>query len=134
MIDIENELFDACVTAVEVGYPGIVATSKNLSAPAEFPAISIVESNNTTDENRRDSSGVERGSILTYDIKVFSNLREGAKAQAKKIAQLADAFMVKNNFRRTFYVQGETTNDSSVYQVSTRYIAGVTNTGRLYRR
>lgn len=134
MTDIENEIFDACANAVSERYPNITATSSALNAPAEFPAVSIIETNNYTDDRRTDSSGVEKGSVITYDVKAYSGLRTGAKAQAKAIASIVDDFMVSHNFKRTFRSQGEMPGGQSVYVVTSRYMAGVTEDKKLYRR
>lgn len=134
MIDMENELFDMCVRAVQAKYPDIVATSQQLFAPSAFPSMYVVEADNYTDEDRIDSSGTERGSVVVYEATAYSNLRKGAKAQAKDIAQIIDGSMYENNFRRIGRTQGAMVSDPSVYQVTSRYTAGITDAGKLYRR
>ena len=133
MVDIEVEIFDKCAKAVLAKFPDAFTSSVNVSAPASYPAMSMVEADNMTDSSRTDSSG-ETASIVTYDIRVFSNLRQGARTQAKQIAQEVDEVMTSFNFRRTYRGQGASVNDPSVYQVTCRYMAGVTKDGKLYRR
>jgi hypothetical protein len=133
MNDIEDDIFDACARLVLAAYPDAVTTSKNLAAPATFPAMSIVAST-TTDSTRIDSSGVEKGSIIALDIRIFSNLRQGAKKQGKAIFKLVDDYLYSMNFTRTVFSQSDLSSDPSVYLVSAHYVAGVDNNNRIYRR
>ena len=134
MIDIENQIFDGCARLVLSKYPECMTSSANVAAPASFPAVSVTEGDNATDTTRIDSSGIEKGALLAYDVRVYSNLRKGAKAQAKDIAQMVDGYMNSLNFTRSFKQQGFMASDSSVYQVTMRFIAGVDNNEKLYRR
>lgn len=134
MNDIEEDIFNACARLILDKYPDAVTTSQNLVAPASFPAMSLVESDCYTDTKRHDSSGIEKGSIVAFDLKVYSNLRQGAKAQAKEMHRLIDEYLYSMNFNRTFTSKSNLSSDSSVYLVSARYVAGVDNNNKIYRR
>lgn len=134
MIDIEAKVFDACARAVLEVYPDAFTTSENVAAPASFPAVSIIETNNYTDTTRNDSSREENASVVTYDVKVFSNLRSGAKRQAKEIAQIIDGVLQPLNFNRTYMNRAESPSNSAVFSVSMRYVASVSKDGIISRR
>lgn len=134
MIDVEIEVFDACARLVLSEYPKATVSSVVTMAPASFPAVSIVETGNYVDASRITNSGTEEAAIVTYEVRVYSNLRQGAKTQAKKMAQLVDGWMTEHNLRRTSRDQGQSISDPSIYQVTSRYVAGVDRTGKLYRR
>lgn len=134
MIDYEADIYDACARAVLAEYPKCLTSAVNVSAPASFPACSIVEGDNSVDSSRCDSGGIENMALIAYDVEIFSNLRTGARTQAKKILKIVDDKMASLNFRRTFKDQGAMSSDASVYQISARYIAGIDANGKLYRR
>lgn len=134
VIDYEADIYDACARAVLADYPDCLTSAVNVSAPASFPACSIVEADSSVDGSRSDSGGIENAALVSYDVKVYSNLRTGARKQAKKILELVDAKMSSMNFRRTYRDQGSMSSDASVYQITARYIAGIDANGKVYRR
>lgn len=134
MIDIEIEIFDSCARRVLAEFPEAVTSSANINAPASFPAVSIVQADSRTDSMRADSSRIEKGAVVSFDVECFSNLRTGAKAQAKKLANIVDEYMTSMNFTRTFSVVGEHPAERSIYRVRSRYVAGVDHNGKIYRR
>lgn len=134
MIDRESEIFDGAVKAASAAFPGINAYSADTLSPAEFPALSVVESSNSVDTLRSDLSRVERAAVVSYDVRALSNARVGAKAQAKAIAAAVDAYMLSINFTRTYMTQGAHPSNASVYQVSCRYTASVGEDGTIHRR
>lgn len=134
MIDIEADVYDMCARAVLAEFSDCLTSSQNVAAPASFPAVSIVEADNKTDQSMVDSSGREKGAIVAYDVKCFSNLRTGAKRQARKLLQAVDSQLCGVHFRRSFTSQGAMASNPSVYQITARYIAGSTDQGKIYRR
>lgn len=134
MIDYEVDVYDACARAVLAEYPKCLTSAVNVSAPASFPAASIVEADSAVAADRLDSSGRENAALVAYDVNVYSNLRKGARDQAKDILNIVDELLVSLNFRRTFRTQGAEANDSTVYHVSARYVAGIDRNGKIYRR
>lgn len=134
MIDFEVDIYDKCARAVLAKYPKCLTSAVNVNAPASFPAISIIEADSAVAKDRLDSSGLENAVLVAYDINVYSNLRKGARDQAKKILSIVDDLLVSLNFRRTFRTQGADSNDSTIYHVSARYVAGIDRNGKIYRR
>ena len=134
MIDIEADIFDACAKAILAKYPDCFTTSEYVAAPASFPAVSIMEADNYTDTTRNDSGLGENASVIAYDVKVFSNLRHGAKAQAKDIAQIIDGILQPLNFNRTYTNRIANPAKTSVFEISMRYVASVSKDGIISRR
>lgn len=133
VIDIENIVFDACAKAVLAEYPDCFTTSENVMAPASFPAVSIVETSNTTDRTRNDSSLEENASIVTYTVRVYSNLRHGAKRQAKEIAQIIDGVLQPLNFTRGYSARNDG-GAGTPYSIVSNYTASVSKDGIISRR
>lgn len=134
MIDFETEIFDGASRAAIAAFPGITVTSVPFAAPASFPSANITESGNVVDTEMTDSGKHERAAIVTYDVYAYSNLRKGAKAEARAVMNAIDGFMGEHNFTRTYMTQGAHPNNQSVYQVYCRYIASVGGDGKIYRR
>lgn len=134
MVDVETEVYSACAEAVLAEWPGAFTTNKHEAVPPQWPAVEIMETGNVEASYLHDSSGRENGSIVEWTVNAYSNLRSGAKAQVKEIAQLVDVQMRSMGFERTFgqFVQNA---DSSVYRYTTRYTGVVKpNDSSTYRR
>lgn len=134
MIDIEAEVFDAVATAVLALEPDAFVTSEYVQAPAAFPAVSCWELTSLTDTRRIDSTKMERASVVTYEVNVYSNLKTGAKRQAKALVQAADRVMLSLNFNRTFLQRTDNQASSGIYRITARYTASVDYTNTIYRR
>lgn len=134
MVDIEAIVYDRVARAVLAEYPGAFTSSSYVAAPASFPAVSLAEISSVTDKSTLDSSGRELMSELTFEANAYSDLRVGAKAQARAIAAIIDREMVAMNMTRTYSSQTENITDSSVYRHTMRYVCKAGEDGRIYRR
>lgn len=134
MIDFEKDIFDACARAVLAEYPEAVTSSVNINAPADFPAVSIVEADSRNDVSVSRGSGREVAAVVAYDVNVYSDKRRGARDEAKQIFSVVDDFFGTHNFTRTFRTQGQLNSSSSVYRVYARFVAGIDENGKIYRR
>lgn len=134
MIDYEIDIYDECARAVMNEFPNVFMSSVKTRAPAEFPAVFLYEKSNTTDENRIDSSHIEKGARITYEVRTYSNLKVGAKKQAKKLADIIDKKLISMNFKRTAYYANVDVLDASIYQVTATYSAGIDQNGKIYRK
>lgn len=134
MVDIEDEVFDRVATALLEAEPGVFVTSTYVQAPASFPAASLIQANSSTDTRRLDSTGMERATMLTFELNVYSNLRTGARRQAKRLAETADRVMVGLGFNRTMMSRMDNPADSSIYRITARYYASVDDSETIYRR
>ena len=134
MIDIEVDIFDKVARAVMDEFPEAFCSSVHVQAPASFPAVFVREISNVTATDRLDSDQREKASFVSYQVDVYSNLRLGARTQAKKISQLVDGLLVSMNFNRTYSAPTENPADSEVYRITMRYTALVDESNRIYRR
>lgn len=134
MIDYENEIIDGVAKTVGAVFPDALVTSVGFNAPASFPSVSVFESSNVVNADMSDSGSIERSAVVTYDAYAYSNLRTGAKQQAKALMAEVDGFMAAHNFTRTYSTQGAHPTNASVYQVYCRYIAAIGEDGKIYRR
>mgnify|MGYP001192941776 CR=1 FL=1 len=48
MIDVESLIFSQVAEALRVAFPGIFVSGEYVDTPAKFPAVTIVESDNST--------------------------------------------------------------------------------------
>lgn len=134
MVDIEGIVYDAVARAVLEEYPDAFTSSTYVPAPASFPAVSLMEIASVTNTASLDSSGRELMTDLTFEVSVCTNLKVGAKEQARKIARLVDGVMLPMNMTRTYSSQVTNSADSSVYRHTARYVCTAGEDGRIYRR
>ena len=92
MIDIESQVFTTVATALrnEYGASNIYVAPEYVSQPPKFPAVFIVEQDNTVHLRGRDSANIENFVNVMYQVDVFSNQNTGKKVQAKEIIALVD--------------------------------------------
>lgn len=134
MIDIESELFSLIATALRSAYEGIYVSGEYVSQPPVFPAVSIVEMDNTAYRQTQDSGSLENHAALMYQVDVYSNLNKGKKVQAKAIASMIDVLFSVNGFTRTFSNPVQNLADPTIYRITARYNAVVSKDNVVYRR
>lgn len=134
MIQIEMQVLNAVGNAIEAQFEGALVTNYPMLIPSAFPCVAVYEQNNTVDAARADSSHREKFAIVTYVVEVSSNLRVGAKSQAKEILAVADEIMYSLNFSRVGTVSNDAVADASYYRITARYEAIVGADEKIYRR
>ena len=133
--DYENEIFTAVATALRAAYDGIFVTGEYTPTPARFPAVSLVEMDNSTYERTLDSSDAEHHASLMYQVDCYSNLSSGKKSQCKSIMATIDALMLSMGFVRTSRTPMDMPNaETSIYRMTSRYKAVIDNNNKTYRR
>lgn len=133
MIDVEIDIFDQVATAILEEYPEAYISSEYVEAPPQFPAVSIVESHNITNQSTEDSSLDENASILTYSVNIYSNSAISAKQDCKGILNVLNDKMHRLNMTRTMCSVVDNARDPTVYRMSATYMAVVDKHNRLYR-
>jgi len=123
MIDCESEIFGAVAQKVRAIYPGMYMTGEYIRAPASFPCVSIEEKNNAVWRNSRDTSSNENHVTVMYEINVYSNKRNGRKAECKAIASVVDDAMKSLGFTRTMLNPIPNLADATIYRMTGRYTA-----------
>ena len=134
MIDIENELFTDIATAVRAEYPGIFVAGEYVSKPPSFPAVSIVEMDNSVYTNGVDSGGMENFARVTYEVNVYSDKHNGRKAECRKIIDFIDNRFAAYGFARAFLNPMPNMNDATIYRVTARYRGVVSKDHYIYGR
>lgn len=132
MIDIENEIFTGLAERLEAKFTKINIVGEEQNAPAEFPTVSVVETDNFTSQLYADSSE-EAFAEVTYTINIYSNLGKAKKQETKKILQEIDHFMLNKGFTRAGQ-QPITINNSTAYRLVVRYNGVVSDNKEIYRR
>lgn len=134
MIDVENQVFQRCADAFRAAYPNGYIAGEYVPQPPKFPAVSVVEMDNTVHPAGRDTSNIENYADVMYQIDVYSNLSRGKKVQAKAIIALIDSEMAKMGFTRSFLNPVQNFNDATIYRKTARYRAVVGRDETIYRR
>ena len=134
MIDIENEVFDRVVTRVREQFPDIFMAGEYVNSPSSFPAVSLVEMDNSVRESTIDSGSNENHANVMYEVNVYSNKTTGKKSECKAIIALIDTEMTALGFVRSTLTPVPNEYDSTIYRMVGRYRAAVSTNHKIYRR
>lgn len=134
MIDVESQVFQKCADAFRAAYPNGYIAGEYVSQPPKFPAVSVVEMDNTVLERGIDSGNIENFADVMYQVDVYSNLNKGKKSQAKAIVALIDEQFAHLGFTRLFLNPIQNFNDATIYRMTARYRAVVGKDHYIYRR
>jgi hypothetical protein len=135
VIDIENEVFSTVATALRAEFSGIFVAGEAVAAPSTFPAVTLVEDDNSTYQRSLDSSGQENHAELMYSCNVYSNKSAGKKAECKAILAVIDAEIFGMGFRRVGSSPMEVPNaDKTIYRMVARYRATASKNKIIHRR
>lgn len=134
MIDIENELFTNIATALRSEYDGIYVVGEYVPQPPKFPAVNIVEMDNSVYQQGVDSGAIENFATVMYQVDVYSNKVQGKKAECKAIIALIDAQFAQYGFTRMFMQPVPNFNDATIYRMTGRYRGVVSKSHQVYGR
>ena len=134
MIDIENAVFNQVATKVRDAFPDIFMVGEYVHSPSSFPAVSIVEMENSTRIETIDSGSNENHANVMYEVNVYSNKTVGKKSECKAIISLIDEEMLAMGFSRSTLTPVPNEYDSTIYRMVGRYRAAVSSKHEIYRR
>lgn len=134
MIDIESQVFDRVATRVREQFPDIFIAGEYVSSPSSFPAVSLVEMDNSIRESTIDSGSNENHANVMYEVNVYSNRTAGKKSECKEIIALVDTEMTAMGFVRSTLTPVPNEYDSTIYRMLGRYRAAVSSNYKIYRR
>jgi len=134
VIDIFNIIFTYVVDIVKNEYPTIFTTSDLVPVPTSFPCLAIVEQNNYTMKSSLTQEPRENHAYLMYQIDVFSNKKTGKRSECMAIFDIVDKAMQDHGFVRLFLSPTPNLEDASIYRMTGRYEAVVSNDLIIYRR
>jgi hypothetical protein len=134
MIDIENQVFSRIATRISEQFPDIFMTGEYVNSPSSFPAVSLVEMDNSILETTVDSGSNENHANVMYEVNVYSNKATGKKSECKAIIALIDTEMTAMGFVRSTLTPVPNEYDSSIYRMVARYRAVVSSDHKIFRR
>ena len=134
MIDIESMVFDRVATRVREQFPDIFMAGEYVNSPSSFPAVSLIEMDNSIRESTIDSGSNENHANVMYEVNVYSNKTTGKKTECKSIIALIDKEMVDMGFVRYSLNPVPNEYDSTIYRMVSRYRAAVSSDYKIYRR
>ncbi len=121
MIDKEKEIFNAVSKALRNKYTNIYVIGAEMSlSPPKFPAVSFVQTNNTTKTEYTTFNCLENVVQEDYKAEVYSNLEKGKEAQTKEITSVISDVMRDLGYERTFCEMVPNT-DSTINRRMSRY-------------
>jgi hypothetical protein len=134
MIDIENEVFDRVAKQVREQFPNIFMVGEYVRSPSSFPAVSLMEMDNSIHESTVDSGSNENHANVMYEVNVYSNKTAGKKSECREILGLIDTEMSAMGFVRSTLTPVPNEYDSTIYRMVGRYRATVSSDHRIFRR
>ena len=134
MIDIENEVFNRVATRVREQFPNIFIVGEYVKSPSSFPAVSLMEMDNSIRESTVDSGSNENHANVMYEVNVYSNKTTGKKSECKAIIALIDQEMSAMGFVRSTLTPVPNEYDSTIYRMVGRYRAAVSTNHKIFRR
>lgn len=134
MIDIENIVFDRVITKVQSAYPDIFMKGEYVRSPASFPAVSLVEMENTSRTDTVDSGSNENHVQVMYEVNVYSNKITAKKCECKHIITMIDEEMLAMGFSRVTLTPVPNEHDSTIYRMVARYRATISSDFKIFRR
>lgn len=133
MIDVESKVFQKCADAFRAAYPNGYIAGEYVPQPPKFPAVSLVEMDNSVDNRAIDNGDIENAVNVMYQVDVYSNLNTVKKAQTKAIIALLDKVLSDYRFVRTFCNPVQNFNDATIYRMTARYTRRITDQDEIYK-
>ena len=134
MIDIANVIFNRVATKVRESFPDAFVSGGYVKTPPAFPAVSIMEMDNSTRIDTIDSGSNENHANVMYEVNVYSNKTVGNVTECRKISTLIDAEMLAMGFSRSRLTPVPNEYDSTIYRMLGRYQATVSSDFKIFRR
>ena len=134
MIDIESAVFNQVAAKVREVFPDIFLVGEFVNSPASFPAVSLVEMDNSIRIDTIDSGSNENYVNVMYEVNVYSNKTTGKKSECKAIIALIDKEMLAMGFSRSALTPVPNEYDSTIYRMVGRYRAAVSTDHKIFRR
>lgn len=133
MIDIENFVLDKVADALRAAYPGIYVAGEYTPSPTSFPAVTIMESDNSTLQKMRTlAPGLENAAQLMYEVNVYTNSGGYRKQEAKAVMDTVDDAFLAMGFTRTMCNPISNLQDATIYRMTARYEGVADRNFRIY--
>ena len=133
MIDIESFLFSRIAGVLRASYEGIFVSGEYVDSPAKFPAVTIVESDNSVLQKMRTAApNLENAVSLMYEVNIYTNTEGFKKSEAKDILETVDSEFSKLGFTRTMSNPISNLQDAKIFRIVVRYEGVADKDFRIY--
>ena len=109
-------------------------TGEYVPAPPSFPCASVVEVDNTPVRRTQSSASSENHDTLLYEVNIYSNKKAGKKTECRAIAAVIDEVFQRLGFERVLVRPVDNVADATIYRMTGRYRAIVSENNVIYRR
>ena len=134
MIDIESFLFSRIAGVLRASYEGIFVSGEYVDSPAKFPAVTIVESDNSVLQKMRTAApNLENAVSLMYEVNIYTNTEGFKKSEAKDILETVDSEFSKLGFTRTMSNPISNLQDAKIFRIVVRYEGVADKDFRIYK-
>ena len=134
MVNIENDVFNIVSLAVKTVYPDLYISGEYVKSPPKFPAVSLVEADNSAYTRTQTNDSVENHAELLYEVDIYSNKTSGKKSECKAIATLIDNELAALGFSRVMLQPIPNMDDATIYRIKGRYRAVASKDNMIFRR
>ena len=124
MISPENIVFSTIATALREKYDGIFVSGEFTDLPAKFPAVTIVESDNSIVQRMR-TTNIENAVSVMYEANIYTNTVGYKKSEAKDILKVVDDEFSKMGSARILCNPVANLSDATIYRIVARYQASI---------
>ena len=134
MVNVENDVFNIVSIAVKKVYPDLYISGEYVKSPPKFPAVSLVEADNSAYTRTQTNESVENHAELLYEVDIYSNKTSGKKSECKAIATLIDNELAALGFSRVMLQPIPNMDDATIYRIKGRYRAVASKDNMIFRR
>ena len=132
MIDVENQVYTKCATALLAYNNAIQVVSRTIYEPSSYPCVSIEQTDSYSVLQTRDNASNENHATVTYTVNVYSRKENTSKSEAKAIMAIVDDTMIGLGFTLLGCVP-VATDEAQKYRLTARYSAVVGTDETIYR-
>ena len=134
MINVEKEIFNIVAKAVRSVYPDIYISGEYVKFPPKFPAVALVEMDNSAYVRTQSSDSAENHAELMYEVNIYSNKTSGKKSECREIASLLDNEFATLGLSRIMLQPIPNLDDATIYRMVGRYKGVVSKDKYVFRR
>ena len=128
VIDIESCIYEYLYVRLVNAVPGISVYSIVPRVPAKLPCVSIEQIDDYVISSRSTAQSINNASRITFEINVFSNLKDSAKTQCKEIMNSISIWLADIGFTRIMNQPAPNLADATISRRVARFTADVIQT------
>ena len=120
IIDAESFVYSKVSAALRAYNENIFVSGEYVDTPAKFPAVTLIEANNSIYRKAK-TTNIENAVSVLYEANVFTNRIGYKKSDAKDILEVLDNEMLRLGFTRTMAQPMPNLPDATIYRITARY-------------